>query len=781
MKMSPRLKPLGLAVILLQAFLSAGPVWAQTPAPVPASTDKNTNTPEESAPVKLSDFVVSTDHDNGYRATNSISATHIDTPIQDLPFNMQVVTPAFMKDIAAFDVQSALQYVPGVTAATDTGATIRGFTGNWTQRDGFQWLDPDDVANVDRIEVIRGPNAVLYGQGVPGGYVNYVTKRPVFGQQFAELDGEAGSFRFKRAAIDYNQSAGPVAVRFLAANYNSDGYANLSHTYEHNRMHMVEPEISVKLPTDTVITVDAEYTLYERTKPNGMFTVGQADGSQVPLPVLYAIPTFKSWNGPLFNDENSIRNIMAVVDQKVGSNLSFEGGFMWYYRTDNQIYAPNPAAATGDPANPGVEEIRGQWLHKMNGNTNYSWRGDALYKFDVEGMKNQIMVGFWRNDYEFRQGRQQDMTYNAGYTPPQGGAPDPFQNIGYYQNISNNSTSHFEWYNILDPAPNLNTPVSLNWVWNPAFFLKQDTKEQYIYATYQGHYFNDKLISLVGISHDDLVEVNTSPGNNPPQYKTTIASGTENSPLVGLIYRPLPPLSIYGLASSSLSLNSGQDGNGNFLPPRKGTSIEGGVKVDFFGGRLSGTASVYQIDFKNRVEFDPNAPNPVGPAPTGANILIGADKSNGVDLDLLANPSPGWQIVFGYSYLDEYISHDINPVAVGQHATGFIPNTWKLWNNYEFRQGELTGFSIGGGLIWYDHDLLSYVGGTHPEWEKSFFTGDLRLGYTGKIGKHSYRIDVNAKNLIKTPLAVGYSVSNNYTPYYFQYPTQYFLSVEFDL
>ena len=86
-------------------------------------------------------------------------------------------------------------------------------------------------------------------------------------------------------------------------------------------MVMVEPEVSFKFPTKTVVTFDAEYARYERTKPNGIFTQ-TVNGSSVPIPLLYNIPTFSSWNGPNFNDENSLRNFMAVVDQKFTDDLS---------------------------------------------------------------------------------------------------------------------------------------------------------------------------------------------------------------------------------------------------------------------------------------------------------------------------------------------------------------------------------------------------------------------------------------------------------------------------
>lgn len=792
---SPTKTPFGFAaVMLLGAVLSATPAWAQPDAAAPADPTKpadtttTTTTPTTTTTktpasadetVRLSDFIVTEDKDNGYRATNTIAATHINTELKNVPFNLQVITPEFIKDIAAYDVQSALEYVPGVTASADTGGTIRGFASSWTERNGFEWFDPDDVVNVERVEVVRGPNAVLYGQGQPGGLLNFITKRPVFGQKIEHVDFSVGSFAFQRQSIDYNDSQGNMAVRLLAANYKSDGYGlpMISHPYEHNKMVMVEPEVSFKFPTNTVITFDAEYARYERTKPNGIFTQS-VNGSNVPIPLLYNIPTFSSWNGPNFNDENSIRNFLVMVDQKLTDNLSFNAGYDWYDRTDHQYYIVNPAVTTGDPLNPGVTEIRGQYLHKVNGNSDGSLRADLLYKFDIGETKNQILLGYWSNRFIFRQAREQGMVLPNGFTPTNPSNQDPWTNIGYYQNIFNSSTAYNRWFGITDPHPNLSVPGDMTWEWNPDFFLRQYSNEEYYYATYQGFYFNDKIITLLGVSHAALEQFNDKPNGAIPQLHAKIASGTKTNPLIGGIYKPIPSLSLYALTSSSLVLNSGQDGTGAWLPPRKGISYEAGAKMDFWDGRLSGTLSYYEIIFKNRVQFDPNAPN-VDPTIHGANVLLGEDTSKGIDLDLLANPMAGWQIVFGYSHINNYISKDINPVVVGRHGNGITPNQAKIWNNYEFRDGPLQGFSAGVGILWFDKTLLSYVG-TSPSVEKAYFTGDARVGYKGKWGRHVWRLDFNAKNLGHTPIAVGFNAANNYEPYYFKSPIQYYTTFGID-
>ncbi len=128
--------------------------------------------------VVLSPFTVTTTkNDRGYRASNSIGGTRINTPLKDVPMNIQVVTDEFMRDIAAFDASESLKFQAGVTVGSrdadrDTAVTIRGFSTAWQMREGFRRYDTSDSINISRQEVVAGPAAVLYGVSQPGGIIN---------------------------------------------------------------------------------------------------------------------------------------------------------------------------------------------------------------------------------------------------------------------------------------------------------------------------------------------------------------------------------------------------------------------------------------------------------------------------------------------------------------------------------------------------------------------------------------------------------------------------------
>ena len=225
-------------LLVCSALLGVWPfaVSAQTKAPAGTAAPETLEKKDET--VVLSPFTVTTDKDNGYGATNSISGSRVNTPIKDLPIPIQVITNDFISDIGATTLRNSLAYVSGISIQTQNdlenragtfgsaygpggvnnpeGVTsningvqmkIRGFITNNVLRDGFYRGSPSDSINIDRIEVVQGPNALLYGTGNFGGVVNYLTKKPQ-DREASSASVSYGTNDFKRATID---STGPLS------------------------------------------------------------------------------------------------------------------------------------------------------------------------------------------------------------------------------------------------------------------------------------------------------------------------------------------------------------------------------------------------------------------------------------------------------------------------------------------------------------------------------------------------------------------------------------------
>jgi iron complex outermembrane receptor protein len=201
---------------LIASFCLAATPFAlsQVPADNPANKSDDV--------LVLPSFEVNDQTDKGYLASNSVSATRVNTPIKDLPFTVSAFTQQFITDIGARELFDVVKYSAGVMSgsseflAGDTSFSIRGFK-QPPEHDGFYESGRGnvyvDTSNVERVEVVKGPAALLYGAVAPGGTVNYITKKPQ-DQAFAAVTGQYGSYEFARATIDVNQPIIPKVLLF---------------------------------------------------------------------------------------------------------------------------------------------------------------------------------------------------------------------------------------------------------------------------------------------------------------------------------------------------------------------------------------------------------------------------------------------------------------------------------------------------------------------------------------------------------------------------------------
>src|SRR3954468_3874062 len=194
--------------VLLAASLAASGLRAQTAAPSPTAASGDV--------VQLSPFTVSTERDYGYRASNSIAGTRTDTPLKDIPINIQVFTRDLADDLNIrnqVDLEaynSSLVY-GAADVFSDTpiqqpyqNFLFRGFRQNWGLRDGVREYDPIDTQALARVEVVKGPVAALYGLAYPGGVMNNITKSVDFSKNFGNLRLTGGGEGDYRASLDAN-------------------------------------------------------------------------------------------------------------------------------------------------------------------------------------------------------------------------------------------------------------------------------------------------------------------------------------------------------------------------------------------------------------------------------------------------------------------------------------------------------------------------------------------------------------------------------------------------
>jgi len=283
--MTPTSKPAGVLHTLLALVVPVFTYGQEAPQDATKTAADET--------VVLSPFTVTSSKDRGYRATNSISGTRLDTAIKNLPMSLEVITGDFIRDTGALNLREALRYSPGIvlqsqydsplSAALTTvdnpgnaqannpeGATrssnqstikIRGFITDRTLRDGLLRQAATDAINIERVEVLRGPSALLYGVGNFGGVVNYLPKVPTENPEY-HTAVTVGSQDLYRAEFDFSPGTIYHKAGLLDAGFRITGAVqengDFTDAYKHKHW-FLGPVVQLKLFENTLLKLDTEF------------------------------------------------------------------------------------------------------------------------------------------------------------------------------------------------------------------------------------------------------------------------------------------------------------------------------------------------------------------------------------------------------------------------------------------------------------------------------------------------------------------------------------------
>jgi outer membrane receptor protein involved in Fe transport len=274
------------SILILQ---SAGLVSGQQ-APAPVATD-------DEEPVVLSPFTVDASQDRGYRATSTLAGSRINTNLRDVAASITEVTPEFLSDVAAVDINDVLAYMAntestfnytsapsqGIGGFADNVATnpqtanrVRGMSSATLTRDYFITIGDDigfDSYNVDRITINRGPNSILFGLGDPSGVVNFTPKVAKPNRNSNELSFRYGSHDDMRATADFNRVLIPDKLALRVAGLWSDrGFKQQPSYYRDDRVNVMA---TYKPFEKTTLQASFEKTKLRANSPNAITPLDQ--------------------------------------------------------------------------------------------------------------------------------------------------------------------------------------------------------------------------------------------------------------------------------------------------------------------------------------------------------------------------------------------------------------------------------------------------------------------------------------------------------------------------
>ena len=679
--------------------------------------------------VKLSEFQVNTSADRGYRAGNSVSATRIDTPIKDLPFAISAFTSQFMADIGARDLFDVVQYAPSVTSAGrefnagNSVYAIRGFEQS-PQHNGFVGEGYIDTVSVERVEVVKGPSSVLYGQVAPGGTVNYITKRPK-GRVATVVNAQAGTHNFWRTSMDVNQ---PLVGQSLLFRFNG-AFENAVEfiTPGHQRTTVLAPVVTWRVSERVALTVDYQWFSRRETPPSAhikpnieIVALPPASGILSATGVLInpldnSDPGFLSYY-PFARNFNYVSNsdyrftdtesINAELTVKVSDHWSARANFNWNKRRTAQKLTGLGAVSVTVPAS---YYPAGATLPISSANYLIAARAFANDLLGSPGLAvnaPQAQLGRRKRLQEdFGQGKASQVEFAGNYAltgvkvKPLFGAL--YSESSGYGRLRQSATANFfpvwdiknpsTWDYTTDFDP-VTQPFSTN--------NRSVTRNRAGYGVLNTSFWDDRLSAVVGARYH---EASGSTDNFlAPASSLAKVSSKKMTPQLGVGWKAARDLMIYGSYSESFVLNAAALTFENIpIGPAAPTTSKGyelGVKTDFMNGRLSSSVAIFQIDQRDRIlRFNSFSATGV----TVTNSLQGTvDRSNGVEAELTWSPMDNWQVYLSGAMNDIRVKKVPKGVEVflGAHPEASVKALFNGWTRYSFKNETLKGAWVGGGF-----------------------------------------------------------------------------------
>jgi iron complex outermembrane receptor protein len=589
-----------------------------------------------------------------------------DTPVKEIPQAVQFLEGKLLQDLNITKLDTALELASGVSKQNNFGGlwdsfAIRGFAGDENFPSGFLvngfnggrgYGGPRDASNVERIEVLKGPNSALFGRGEPGGTINIVTKKPTF-DQGGSFSIAGGSWETYRVEGDYNLPlSDTIAVRINGSVEKAESFRDTVETQKYT----LTPSFLAKLSDRDIFTYELEYVKQEVPFDRGVVAIPTVNADGTTSYDLGAIPNSRFLSNP---NDGPIK--IGVLGHQAQYQHDFNDDWTLmlgagYKDTTFEGYSSDPELALGRQRldNDGRTLSR-QRRYRDYSTTHMVFRGEISGKLETGSIVHNIRIG---GDWD----RFKIKTFQLRYRPT---AADQSYSIDIFNPD----------YSI--PAP---TPTSV---------IQNSTEVQKAWGVYAQDQIEitEQFKIRFGGRYDDFSQNidNRLGATNPAAY-------TKFSPMAGLVFEPTSSLSFYASYGKGFRPNSGVDVNNNPFAPEVSKSYEVGAKFVTPDGKLTSTLSLYKMKKSNVLTAD---------LLTGLSIAVGEAKSQGVEFDVNAKLPAGFELFATYAYTDAGWADDYASAGVSKNDP--LINIPKHQGNVLL----FKNFAIG------DHEAMLGAGVTH--------------------------------------------------------------------
>ena len=603
------------------------------------ATDTIADTADESA-----DQIVVTGERVPYGVKATSSATKTATDIKDIPQALTVVSSAQIEDQQLRSVADLLNFVPGASYGSGEGNRDQiVLRGNASTADFFVDGVRDDVQyfrdfyNVDRVEVLKGPNAMIFGRGGGGGIINRVLKRPTFAASRA-LTGSADNWRGLRFTGDVDQPlSSTFGVRINGVAEDSDSFRR----HVELKRYGVNPTVALLAGPDTRIDLSYEYFHDRRTADRGV----PADGNE---PIRGFTRTFFGDPGDSFSRADVHVGTFAI-EHDFGGGLTLRNRTLFgdYDKFYQNIYPTRFTRST-------VLVTLGAYNNATRRRNLFS-QTDLVWNSRLGGVDQTLLFGFELGREKSRNRRET------------GGFPD------------GNTTP------ITHPTGDFDV----------IFAPDEDDSNNRVKATVAAIYVQDQirpaswLEIVAGLRFDSFrLHVDDLRPLDPGVFSRHDQLW---SPRLGVVLKPSQRLSIYASYSRSYLPQSGDQFSGltdvtDGLKPERFDNYEIGAKLQLPGGLLA-TAALYRLNRTNT-----RAADPLDPSRT---VLTGAQRSRGLELGLERSITSRWLISAGYTLQKAEIVEATAAAPAGREVPLVPRHSFSLWNRYDFTKQ----LGVGLGVI----------------------------------------------------------------------------------
>ena len=679
-------------------------------APNPSGTHTHLDVQLSEELTALQEVEVIGRKESSYKNTNSFIGTKTASALKEVPQSVGYVTKELILDQGATTVNEVVKNISGVNQNSSyNDFSIRGFRATGNRNSGnllngmraqtSLWKQ-SSLANIERVEVIKGPASALFGNAAPGGVINRVTKKPLFENKNSITVG-VGSWNTLKTYGDFTGPLNPKKTLLYRLNLGyekTDSFRDL----QGSESIIAAPSFSYIPNEKTHINVDFVYQNF-----NGKIDRGQsvpADGNVYSTPISRSLSAAND-----FLKENTLNTTIALT-HKFSDHISLNAIYL------NSSYSEDMLEHTqanlyykqiGNGANAFLYADPNKVMMTANQRKRYfannSFNTYFNFNFNTGILKHKLLVGY---DYFISEQKAGSSSISAqGYL-----SKDKTKVVNTYTTTANvlagsvqTPTTNVPVFDLYDPiAGNAYKDIS-KYIW------KQNTLnpyEEYSHGVYVQEQIDISIVKLlIGLRQEWSTET-----LNKETTKEISRQTSAFIPRVGLVVEASENINLYstwvkGFQPQGANIQSDPDRYGGPFDYMKSELYEVGLKTEWFNKRLSATLAVFKITQENSLEQSPKAGKADWRVPVD-------EESNGFELDVAGQILPNFSVVVNYAYTDARIvklkeEGTIKDLNVQRPSTP--RHAANLWTKYIFENGSLKGLGAGIGVS-YASERLGQVG-----------------------------------------------------------------------